>query len=174
MSDTSRTGHTIGHDQHGITELYEREFVRAARLAHPLTGSNDAAEDIAQEAFLRVGPRLDATDDPSRYLTTTVVNLCRNWHRSAERDRTRAVRVARRDRVAESSPEPFERSGDAHEHDEVLAVVDRLPFRQRTVLVARYWLDLPEAEIATLLGCRPGTVKSLASRALATLRKELS
>jgi RNA polymerase sigma factor (sigma-70 family) len=65
-------------------------------------------------------------------------------------------------------------SGDevAH-HEELLGLVDRLPFRQRTVLVARYWLDLPESEIAALVGCRPGTVKSLASRALTTLRKEL-
>lgn len=174
MSDTSPVGEAIGQHEQRLTDLYDREFLRAARLAHLLTGSNDAADDIAQEAFLRVGPRLDAVDDPSRYLTTTVVNLCRNWHRSAERERARVVRVARRDRVAEWSPEPYESSADVHGHDEVLDVVDRLPFRQRTVLVARYWLDLPEAEIATLLGCRPGTVKSLASRALATLRKELS
>jgi RNA polymerase sigma factor (sigma-70 family) len=173
VSDTTRTGDTVIPDDRRITELYEREFARAARLAHLLTGSNDAAEDIAQDAFLRVGPRLDAVDDPSRYLTTTVVNLCRNWHRGAERERARAVRAARREAVAEPSIATTS-SDDTSEHDDVLDVVDRLPFRQRTVLVARYWLDLPEAEIATLLGCRPGTVKSLASRALATLRKELS
>jgi len=142
-------------------ELYAREFVRAVRLAHLLTGANDVAEDLAQDAFLKVRDRLDRIDNPGGYITTTIVNLCRNWHRSRERELARTQRAGARDAV--SSP-----------HEDVLDVVDRLPFRQRTVLVARYWLDLPEAEIARLLGCRPGTVKSLASRGLETLRKELS
>lgn len=167
MSETSRI---IGHgEERGVTELYEREFLRATRLAHLLTGSNEAAEDLAQEAFLRIGQHLGRIDDPSRYLTTTVVNLSRNWHRGANREQSRVERLARRDGTPRAAD-----PGDAHEHDEVLAAIDSLPFRQRTVLVARYWLDLPEAEIAQMLGCRPGTVKSLASRALDTLRKELS
>ena len=150
-----------------IEQLYRDDFVRVVRLAHLLVGSNDAAEDIAQDAFMRV--RLVSTEirDPSAYLTTTVVRLCRNWHRSGRR---RTVREQRRAVEAAAT----DVSGDevAH-HEELLRLVDRLPFRQRTVLVARYWLDLPESEIATLVGCRPGTVKSLASRALRTLRKEL-
>ena len=60
---------------------------------------------------------------------------------------------------------------DARELD---AVVAELPYRQRAVLVLRYWLDLSEADIARSLGCRAGTVKSLHSRALARLRKELA
>ena len=51
--------------------------------------------------------------------------------------------------------------------------LDRLPVRQRAALVLRYWHDLPEREIARVLGCAPGTVKSLLSRALATLREEV-
>lgn len=60
------------------------------------------------------------------------------------------------------------------EDRDLLDVVDRLPYRQKAVVVCRYYLDLSETQIAEALGCRPGTVKSLASRALATMRKELS
>lgn len=59
-------------------------------------------------------------------------------------------------------------------HEELADVVAALPFRQRAVIVLRYWCDLSEAEIAAALECRPGTVKSLSSRALARLNKEIS
>jgi RNA polymerase sigma factor (sigma-70 family) len=54
-----------------------------------------------------------------------------------------------------------------------MSELGRLPQRQREVLVLRYWLGLPEAEIAAALGIRPGTVKSAASRALSTLGTRL-
>ena len=56
---------------------------------------------------------------------------------------------------------------------ELLDAVARLPYRQRAVVVLRYYADFSERDIADALGCRPGTVKSLASRALDTLRQEL-
>ena len=56
---------------------------------------------------------------------------------------------------------------------EVLDLIDRLPSRQRAVLVLRYFEGLSELEIAEVLSCRPGTVKSLAARALSRLREEL-
>ena len=148
--------------------LYRNDFVRAVRLAHLLTGSNDAAEDIAQEAFLRVRTVRSEIRDPQAYLTTTVVRLCRNWQRG------RGRRMAREQRRAVDVSALETSGGEVDCHEELLALVDRLPFRQRTVLVARYWLDLPEADIAVLVGCRPGTVKSLASRALDTLRQEFA
>ena len=147
---------------------YRAEFVRATRLAHLLTGSNDAAEDIAQEALIRVRARLATIDNPSAYLTTTVVNLSRNQHRTRSRRADRELRVvSATSTVADDGPDR------GSEHDDLLELVDRLPFRQRAVLVARYWLDMTEADIAEVLGCRAGTVKSLASRALQTLRKDL-
>lgn len=148
--------------------LYRNDFVRAVRLAHLLTGSNDAAEDIAQEAFVRVRTVRTEIRDPQAYLTTTVVRLCRNWQRGRRRRMAREQRRAVDVYALETS------CGEVDRHEELLALVDRLPFRQRTVLVARYWLDLPEADIAVLVGCRPGTVKSLASRALDTLRQEFA
>jgi RNA polymerase sigma factor (sigma-70 family) len=82
------------------------------------------------------------------------------------------LRITALDRRGGVETSPSEHDGPS-DHHELLAIVDGLPFRQRAVLVARYWLDMSEADIADLLDCRPGTVKSLASRAMATLRKEL-
>ena len=72
----------------------------------------------------------------------------------------------------------MERLGEPNEfaepgHQPLLDVIDALPYRQRAVLVLRYWLDLSEIEIASALDCRPGTVRSLHFRALATLRKDV-
>jgi RNA polymerase sigma factor (sigma-70 family) len=58
-------------------------------------------------------------------------------------------------------------------HLYLIDLIDELPYRQKAVVVMRYWLDLSEREIADHLGCRPGTVKSLASRAMERLRKDL-
>jgi RNA polymerase sigma factor (sigma-70 family) len=165
MSEIVERGEPAGLD---FDRLYRDDFLRAVRLAHLLTGSNDAAEDIAQEAFLRVRTVRTEIRDPQAYLTTTVVRLCRNWQRGRRRRMAREQRRAVAVSALESS------HGEVDHHEELLALVDRLPFRQRTVLVARYWLDLPEADIAVLVGCRPGTVKSLASRALDTLRQEFA
>lgn len=145
--------------------FYRDEFPRAARLAHLLTGSNDGADDIAQEAFMRLRPRLGDIENPAAYLHRTVVNLSRSWHRSH-------TRRLGREQLWQQSVSPTDVNDDAH--SPLLELIDQLPFRQRAVLVARYWLDLPETAIADLIGCRPGTVKSLTSRAMSTIRKELS
>ncbi len=57
--------------------------------------------------------------------------------------------------------------------DALADVIERLPYRQRLVIVCRYWAEWSEAELAEALGCRPGTVKSVASRALASLRTQI-
>jgi RNA polymerase sigma-70 factor (sigma-E family) len=139
--------------------FYTSHFSTAARLAHLISGSAAGAEDIAQEAMARLHPRFAQIDNPAGYLRTTVVNLCRNRGRGQTRERRRLERFASVD-----APPP----GTL----DLLDAVDRLPFRERAVLVLRYWLDLPEAEIARVLGCPAGTVKSLASRGLARLRAD--
>lgn len=140
--------------------FYEREWAGAARLAHLLTGVDAVAEDLAQEAFVRMARHWDTVDNPPAYLRTTLVNVSRTWHRSHDREQARIRAVA------------AGAAADVRlEADDLLDAVDALPFRQRAVLVLRYYHDLPEREIAAALGCRPGTVKSLASRGLDQLRK---
>lgn len=142
--------------------FYRAQYAPTVRLARFLTGDDDSAEDLAQEAFLRLRDRFDELDNPAGYLRTVVVNLCRNHHRSARREALRLVR---------HGPSPTQVSERAAELD---ASLRRLPYDERAVIVLRYWLRLTEAEIADHLGCRPGTVKSRHSRALAKIRKELT
>ncbi len=143
-------------------DLYRSQRSSVVRLARLLTGSTAQAEDLAHEAFLRVYRRESTIDEPVSFLRTVTVNVCRNWHRSTQRDLLRVVRHGSEiDRV----------SPQARELDASLA---RLPYQERAVIVLRYWLDLSEAEIARTLNCRPGTVKSRHSRALRKLHKELS
>jgi len=151
--------------------FYRDEYTRTVRLARLLTGNPDIAEDIAHEAFARLHrshPTLADLDNPGAYLHTITVNLCRNHHRSTTREADRLHRLAPR---REHEPDPTDARAAA---DHLAGLVDRLPYRQRAVLVLRYWLDLTEADIATHLHCRPGTVKSLHARALTKIRTEIA
>ena len=123
----------------------------AVRLARSLTGSTAAAEDIVQEVYGRMYLSWGRADEPAAYLRVSLVNSCRSWHRRRELERVRL-------------PMLISTNPGAGEPDE-LSVVKALPSRQRAVVMMRYWGDLSEAEIAEELGCAPGTVKSLASRA---------
>jgi RNA polymerase sigma factor (sigma-70 family) len=99
-----------------------------------------------------------ARRDPHAYLRVAIVNATRSWQSRRHTERTKLPLV--------STPGSTELAFD------VLAdAVAVLPYRQRAALVLRYHAGLSEAEIATALGCRPGTVKSLTSRALVALRK---
>ena len=140
----------------GLISLYRARYVPLVRLAILLTGSNDRAEEIVQEAFIRIRNRGDVADLGS-YVRAVVVNRCRDHHRHAGVERRVALRLARDEAVFDAI-------------DELKDALAGLPPRQRAVIVLRYYEGLSEAEIADLLGCRPGTVKSLAHRGLASLR----
>jgi RNA polymerase sigma-70 factor (sigma-E family) len=142
-------------------EFYRGQYSQMVRLAHLLSGSDAIAEDLVQDAFARMQSRFANLDNPGGYLRQTLINVCRTWHRSRARERTY---------VAKAGP-PL--SALPFAADELFDAVHRLSYRQRSVLVLRYWLDLSEADIAIAIGCRPGTVKSLHTRALANLRKEV-
>ena len=138
-------------------ELYRTQYGRMVRVAYLLTGSNDVAEELVQDAFVRVHGRVDQVDNPVGYLRAAVVNACRNFGRHAG--------VERRHHQSERAPELTDSP------DLLADALAKLPARQRAALVLRYYLGLSETEIAAALGCRPGTVKSTTSRALAELRK---
>lgn len=151
-----------GRESSRFESFYQREYTGTVRLAGFLSGDRSIAEDIAQEAFIRLRPEFGHVENPGGYLRTTVVNLCRNHHRRTARE---SLRLARHG-VAPSAVS--ERAADLD------ASLHRLPYSERAVIVLRYWLGLTEAEIASHLDCRPGTVKSRHARALAKIRKELS
>lgn len=144
----------------GFADFYRREHDASMRLAWLLTGSRAAAEDVVQDAMTSVFRAYDRIAWPSAYLRRSVVNATRSRARDERRHR---------ERLLHREPLPADEPGDAA----LLESIAELPYRQRVVIVARYWGGWSEQEIARVLGCRPGTVKSLASRALNRLRTEV-
>lgn len=145
------------------------DLPRIQRLARLLGGSDDAAEDIVAEAIARALPRWRAghVANAPLYVRSVVVNLARGrWRRRSL--------AGRRDHFALSWPVPArDVSQLVAERDRTLGAVMRLPVRRRAVVVLRFYDDLPEQQIAEVLGVGLGTVKSQLSRALEQLRGEL-
>jgi len=143
--------------------VYAAHYDQLIRLALVTTGSVPAAEDIVQDAFLALYRSWDEVAEPGAWLRRVVVNRSTSW--------LRRLHVARRyaARQAPGAPLPPPTADDAA----VRAALRRLAPRQRAALFLRYYLDQPEAQIAETLGCRPGTVKSLLHRGLATLKQHL-
>jgi RNA polymerase sigma-70 factor (sigma-E family) len=146
----------------GFEAFYGHRYRDAVRLAYVITGDPGTAEDIAQEALLRVRPRFERLREPWPYTRAAIVNVARSHARRGRREQ------ARLELVATSSP-----AVSTSDPTELLDAIDALPFRQKAVIVLRYYEDLSEREIASVLRCRPGTVKSLASRALSRLAQEI-
>jgi len=155
-------------DRGRLGELYLRHGASATRLAYLLVGDRALAEDLAQEAFVRMaGLFLDLRDPQGveAYLRKTVVNLSRMHFRRRRVERAYLERQAGRpDPVWE--PDPATR-------ETLRRALFKLPERQRAAIVLRFYEDLSEARTAETLRCRPGTVKSLVSRGLQTLRNEV-
>jgi len=150
--------------------LYREQAVTMVRLANLLVRDRAAAEDVVQDAFLRVYQALPRLTDHGRllpYLRTAVVN----GSRSALRGRRRAAAAVLPGDQPESSAEAAAMLSE--DRREVFAAVARLPRRSREVLALRYYLDLPDQEIAVTLGISRGTVSSTASRAVAALARDL-
>lgn len=131
-------------------------------------GDRAAAEDLFHDAFLRCIKRRDAARDHDgfvRYLRRAMVNASIDRSR---RDQTRRKWLAR-----QQPQVPVDDSQSVFaERDVLLRALRHLPARQRAAVVARTFLDLSEAETAVVLDCSVGTVKSLTSRGLATLRSQ--
>src|SRR5215471_7127358 len=156
------------------TAVSFEEFVHARsgsllRTALLLTGQNRAeAEDLLQGALERAyrhWPRVSESGEPERYVRTILANA------SADRWRRLARRPERALPVNHEGPSTHDLAAELADRDFLLRALAALPPRQRAVVVLRYFDDLPEAEIAEMLGCSLGTVKSQVARALARLRE---
>jgi len=143
-----------------IGAMYQQFKNQLLGLATLLSGPRAIAEEVVQDVFATAIPRWESIDNHELYLKRSVVNRVRSLGRRASRAKT-----LRRDREVVTS-EPL--------IDETWRLLRRLPARQRTVLVLRIHLDMADEEIAELMDCPESTVRSLAFRALATLRRELT
>jgi RNA polymerase sigma-70 factor (sigma-E family) len=154
-----------------IGELYQRNVDAAVRLAFLLTGDRGIAEDLVQDAFVRLAGRLVHLRDPGAfdaYLRRTVVNLSRSYFR---RKRVERNYLARARSTVEPVPGWPPRS--VEDREDLWEAMRHLSERQRAAIVLRFYEDLSEAQTAEILKCRPGTVKSLVSRGLEALRNEI-
>ena len=135
------------------------------RYATALAGNPDTGADALQDVLVKVQPRwtrIVALDQPESYVRRMVINeLISARRRIVARLRRESAHVA--EPVADGSEQRADR-------DALVRLIRALPTRQRIVIVLRYFEDMADADIAALLGCSPGTVRSQASRALATLR----
>ncbi len=159
------------------------EFVRAhagglLRTACLITWDDAEAEDLVQECLLRVSlrwRRVQRMDFPLAYARRILVNLALAGR--DRRSRRRAELVGQHvddatDERADLNSETLFRA--LSERSELIDALGGLTTQQRTVLVLRHFEDLSEAQVADLLGCSTGTVKSSASRGVARLRELLT
>ena len=157
---------TGGIDQR-LSDLYATHATGVRRMAYFITGDADAAEDLLQETFVRVGARFLTLRDPegaAGYLYRTVMNLARDHGRRLRRDRALLKRVR---------PAPSVPPKDFETTDELWSALMKLSIRHRAVLFFRYYMDLSEAQTADVLACSVAAVKSLNHRASESLRKQL-
>jgi RNA polymerase sigma-70 factor (sigma-E family) len=138
------------------------------RTAYLLTGSQHAAEDLVQATLTKLYLAWDRISD-RQHVDAYARRALVNEHRSTWRRASRHLEVLS-DAVPDAGQAPVGYDG---EREAVWQFVQGLPPRQRAVVVLRYYEDLSEAEIAELLGISTGTVKSQASRALASLRERV-
>jgi RNA polymerase sigma-70 factor (sigma-E family) len=165
-----------GEAERAITALYQTHAVGLIRLAVVMLGTRGPAEDIVQEAFCGLYRRwgqLEKTDRALYYLRASVLNGCRSEFRARVRNSQRIASALPGSPQSQSAASAEELALIGEEHREVLAAIRRLPRRQREALVLRYFLDLPDFEIARSMGITLGTVKSTTSKALAALARML-
>jgi RNA polymerase sigma factor (sigma-70 family) len=171
LVERAQRGEVVAYEE--LVRRYQDLAVRTAFLA---SGGADDAEDAAQEAFVKAYRSLGRfrAGSPFRpWLLRIVANEARNRRRSANRRSGLALRAAEDRRSPDAAPSPEAAVLDRETQAFLLRAVEALPTSDRDVVVARYLLDLPEAETATMLGIPSGTVKSRLSRALARLRQRL-
>lgn len=153
-------------DPDGFADFVRARYAALVRHGTLLTGDRGHGEDLAQDALVktyRAWRRLHPESDPDAYTRQVMIRAA--WRAGR--------RLWRREIPTGELPE--RQAADAYEPRDtaqlVLDALRSLPAQQRVVLVLRYWVGLPESEIAAMLNCSTGTVKSRASRAIATLRR---
>jgi RNA polymerase sigma factor (sigma-70 family) len=134
-----------------------------------ITCDHDLAQDVVQEVMVRVQPRwrrIVAMEEPEAYVKRMVLNEFLSWRR---RWAVRVVPLAG-DELESAAGAQADASSAVGERDELLRLIAALPPKQRAVIALYYYENRSAEEIADLLGCRPVTVRSQLSRALAVLR----
>jgi len=158
----------VGEEPKGFAQFVEARERALQRTAWLLTGDRGLAEDLVQTALARTWPRWDRIrrhDDPEVYVRRVMVNTWATWSR----------RKWRGEHATEPMPEgpaPEDVAAEVALRMAIRTALESLTARQRAVLVLRVFDDLSEAQVARVLDCAVGTVKSTMSQALAKLRRD--
>jgi RNA polymerase sigma factor (sigma-70 family) len=164
-------------DVRAYEELVRRYQDVAFRLAYTILGSAEEAEDAAQEGFVRAYHALDRfrRGAPLRpWLLTIVANAARTRRATAARRPTVTLQAVAARPSDDSAQLPEAVALSTEQRRELLDAVSALRIDDQRVIAYRYFLELSEAEMAGILGCARGTVKSRLSRALDRLRQQLA
>ena len=174
MGRTAIVGEASGLDrtrEQVLSALFDSQYTRLHSLAQAMLGDAAAAEEIVSEVFVKAfggWRRFKRVDHHPSYLRAMVVNECRSRMRR-RRTEERVNASTHRDEARTQGDAIDRRMSEL----DLLTAVRTLPERQRACVILRYMEDLPEREIAELLGCSTGTVKSQLFKARAKLEREL-
>lgn len=171
VADTGWQDASPGHERKsapvservGFEEFVASRSEALLRTAYLLTHDHGRAEDLLQTSLAKAWSAWRRIDEnPEPYVRRILVNTYASWWR----------RKWRGESPTEALPEPIGSSRDEQVVDAawLWAALGRLPVGQRAVVVLRFYEDLSEAEVARMLGCSAGTVKSQSAKALAKLR----
>ena len=150
-----------------FADFVQRRGEYHLKTAVLLTGDWHAAEDLVQASLgklSRVWHRLDTSTNPDAYLRRILVNTHRSWWRARWRREIPRAELP-------NLPGPGDLGQARAAAEDVRNALGKLPGRQRTALVLRFFADLPEAEVAGLMGCSVGTVKTHTHRGLQAMRR---
>lgn len=153
-------------DQAGLEDFCARVRPRLVGMLSLYLADAAVAEELAQETLARVWanwPKVSQMEAPGGWAHRVALNLANSTFRRRAAERRAHERIAARPVLVHLDADPTEAST-------LRRAVASLPARQRAVVVLRFYADLPVDEVAGLLGCAPGTVKSLTHRAVAALR----
>jgi len=166
----------VGEDAATATQtfdaIYRQQRPRLVRTAYLIVRSQHVAEELVHDGFVRLHQNLATVESPGGFLHTAVVHLCLTWlkRRDMEHDRLRHLAGTGSTTVTEdagSGTDALEDAGDLWD------AIGRLDPDRRAVLVLRYYDDLSYEQIADVIGCPVGTVRSRLNRGVADLRKEI-
>jgi RNA polymerase sigma-70 factor (sigma-E family) len=158
----------VSAEPEGFAQFVAARERALQRTAWVLTGDWGLAEDLVQTALVRSWPRWERIrrrDDPDVYVRRVMFNTWATWSR-------RKWRAERATETIPESPAPGDMAADIAVRVAVRSALASLTARQRAVLVLRLFDDLSEVQVAQVLGCAVGTVKSTMSQALAKLRDD--
>lgn len=148
-----------------LADLYWQHSPEAIRFAYLITGDRHAAEDVVQDAFIRLFGRFQDLRKPDSfdvYLRRTIVNLSRDRFRRLELERRHSAREL-------TPPRQVDATAQVENRELIREALRRLPHRQRVALILRFYADLSEHEAADVLKCSVPALKSLVARGTASL-----